>query len=142
MGILNTLAAAIVVLAGIWLIGLASVALAKPERARDFLGRFASSAFTHFLEVFIRIIVGTAFVIYSPQMKFSVVFAVFGWLLILTSVVLLFAPWKLHRRFADWSLPLATSRMMLFGFISSIGGIVILFSFAIGCYERSSAKTF
>jgi hypothetical protein len=129
---MNALTGVIIVLAGIWLIGLAAVAFTKPERAKRFLGGFAGSAFTHFLEVFVRIIVGTAFVIYSAQMKFSSVFTVFGWMLILTSVVLLFVPWKLHQRFADWSLPLATSRMMIFGFVSSIGGIFILFSFFLG----------
>lgn len=129
MEFLNTLAAVIVVLTGIWLIGLATVAFAKPERAKQFLNGFASSAFTHFLEVFLRIIVGTAFVIYASHMKFPLVFTVFGWVLILTSVVLLFVPWKLHKRFAEWSLPFATSRMMLFAFVSFLGGIVILSSF-------------
>lgn len=132
MEFMNTLAGAIVVLAGIWLIGLATVAFARPERAKHFLGRFASSAISHFLEVFLRIIVGTGFVIYSTQLRPSIVFTVFGWLLILTSVVLLFVPWKLHRRFADWSLPLATGRMMLFGLVSYFAGIVILFSFFLG----------
>ena len=125
---MNTLAGAIVVLAGIWLTGLAAVAIAKPDRVKQFFDKFASSAFGHFLEMFVRIIVGVAFVIYSPQMKFPIVFAVFGWLLILTSVVLSFVPWKMHRRFADRSLPLATKWMTLFGFVSAIGGIFILFS--------------
>lgn len=109
MEFLNTFAAVIVVLAGIWLIALATVAFAKPGRAKQFLNAFASSALTHFLEVFLRIIVGTAFVIYASQMNFSLVFIVFGWVLILTNVVLLFVPWKLHKRFAKWSLPFATS---------------------------------
>ena len=129
---MKTLAAVIVVLAGVWLVGLAAVALARPGLAKHFLGRFASSAFTHFLEVFLRITVGLALVVYSPQMRFSVLFNLFGWVIILTSVVLLFVPWKLHRRFAEWSLPLATSRMVIFGLASLIGGVVILISFILG----------
>lgn len=129
---MNTFAAVIVVLSGIWLIGLATISFARPNLSKRFLGGFASSAFTHFLEVSIRIIVGTAFVIYSPQMKFSVVFTVFGWVLILTSIVLLFVPWKMHRRFADWSLPMATRSMLLFGFVSYLGGLFILFSLFLG----------
>ncbi|HKX83424.1 MAG TPA: hypothetical protein VJL58_04315 [Pyrinomonadaceae bacterium] len=132
MGLVEKLAATIVFIAGVWLMGLAAVAFAKPGSAEYFLGRFASSAFTHFLEVFLRIIVGIAFIIYSSRMKFSGVFTVFGSVLILTSVVLLFVPWKLHRRFADWSLPLATGRMLLFGFVSLIGGLFILLSFFLG----------
>lgn len=129
---LSAPAGVIVLLAAIWLIGLAAVSLVKPERAKDFLHRFASSALTHFLEVFVRLIVGVAFVVYSSQMKFSVVVTGFGWMLILTTVVLFFVPWKLHRRFAEWSLPLATGRMVLFGLVSFLGGVAILFSFFLG----------
>lgn len=125
---MNTIAAVIVVLSGIWLIGLAGAAVGKPDVVKRFFDKFASSAFTHFLEMFVRLIVGTAFVIYSPQMRFSFVFTVFGWMLIATTAVLLFVPWRLHRRFADRSLPMVTSRMLLFALVSSIGGIFILFS--------------
>lgn len=129
---MNTLAAVIVVLAGIWLIGLAVAAIAKPDFVKQFFDKFASSAFTHFLEMFLRLIVGAAFVIYSPQMRFSVIFTVFGWLLILTTAVLMFVPWRLHRRFADRSLPMVTSRMMLFAIVSTFGGIIILSSVILG----------
>lgn len=132
MELMNTLAAVVVVLAGTWLIGLAAAAIAMPERVKQFFGKFASSGFTHFLEMFVRIIVGTAFVIYSPQMKFPLVFAVFGWVLMLTTAVLLFVPWKLHRRFADRSLPLVTGRMILFAVVSLLGGSIILVSFVLG----------
>jgi hypothetical protein len=129
---MNTLAALIVVLAGVWLIGLAVAAVVTPDRIKQFFDKFASSAFTHFLEMFVRIIVGAALVVYSPQMKFPVVFTVFGWMLVLTTAVLLFVPWKLHRRFADRSLPLVTSHMLLFALVSFFGGIIILFSFILG----------
>lgn len=132
MEFMNTLAGVIVVLAGIWLIGLAAAAIAKPDRVKHFFDKFASSAFNHLLEMFVRIIVGTAFVIYSPQMKFPRGFAVFGWLLILSSVVLSFVPWKVHRRFADRSLPLLTKLMVLFALVSLFGGIIILFSLILG----------
>ena len=129
---LDAPAGVVVLLAAIWLIGLAAVSLVKPERAKDFLRRFADSASTHFLEVFVRLIVGVAFVVYSSHMKFSVVVTGFGWMLILTTVVLFFVPWKLHRRFAERSLPLVTGRMVLFGIVSFLGGFAILFSFFLG----------
>lgn len=129
---MNTIAAVIVVLAGIWLIGLAAVAVTKPDVVRQFLDKFASSAFTHFLEMFVRIVVGAAFVVYSPQMKLPTIFLGFGCLLILTSAVLLFVPWKIHRRFADRHLPMVMNRMWLFAAASSIGGGMILSSFLLG----------
>jgi hypothetical protein len=89
---MDSLAAVIVLFAGLWLIGLATAAIAKPELVKGFFGKFASSAFTHFLEMFLRIIVGTAFITYAHQMKFALVFMVFGWMLLLTAAVLLFVP--------------------------------------------------
>ena len=142
MNFIRNVASAITLLAGFWLIGLALVALIKPDSARSFLGGFASSAFTHFLEIFLRIIVGSAFVIHSPTMNYSAIFNVFGWLLVATSVVLLFVPWKLHRRFADWSLPMVTRWMKLFGLVSAVAGILILFSFFSASDSRSVTRRF
>jgi hypothetical protein len=126
MDLVNSIARFSVILAGVWLIALAIVAIAKPELAKRFLNGFASSASTHFLEVTLRIIVGVAFIACAPEMKFSLLFTIFGWMLIATSVVLMFIPWRLHRRFAEWSLPMATARMKLFGLVSLIGGATIL----------------
>ncbi|MGE3465814.1 MAG: hypothetical protein AB7J13_02680 [Pyrinomonadaceae bacterium] len=129
---MNTLAAVIVVVSAIWLVGLAMAAFARPDVVRDFFGKFASSAFTHFLEMFVRLVVGAAFVVYAAQMKFSVVFTAFGWLLIATTAVLLFVPWKLHRRFAERSLPMVYKWMTVFGVVSLFGGVFILYSFFFG----------
>jgi hypothetical protein len=132
MEIVNTLAAGLVVIAGIWLISLAILAIVKPDLVRVLFELFASSAFSHFLEMFLRLIVGAAFIIYAAQMKFSFVFKVFGWLLIVTTAVLVFVPWKLHRRFADRSLPVVSKWMALFGLVALLGGIFIFFSFFLG----------
>lgn len=129
---LETLAATVVVLVGIWLIGLSAAAFAKPESVRSFFDKFASSAFAHFVEMSLRLIAGAAFVIYAPHMKFSAVFVAFGWLLIATTAVLTFVPWKLHRKFADRSLPMVTSRMPLFATVSLLCGGLILYAFVSG----------
>lgn len=129
---MKTLAAVIVVVSAAWLIGLAMVAFARPEVVKDFFGKFASSAFAHFLEMFLRLMIGAAFVIYAPQMKFPAAVKAFGWLLIVTTAVLLFVPWKLHRRFADKSLPMINKWITLFGVVSLFGGVFILYSFFFG----------
>lgn len=123
-----TSAAVIVMIAGLWLIGLAIVSIAKPDVVKNFFSKFASSGFTHFVEMFLRLVVGAAFVIYAPQMKFAFVFNAFGWLLIVTTAVLMFVPWRLHRKFADRSMPMMYKWMPLFGAVSFLGGIIVLFS--------------
>lgn len=129
---MNTFAAVIVVVSAVWLVGLAMVAFAKPDVVKDFFGKFACSPFAHFLEMCLRLMIGAAFVIYAPQMKFPGAFTAFGWLLIVTTAVLVFVPWKLHRRFADKSLPMINKWITLFGVVSLFGGIFILYSFFFG----------
>jgi len=124
--ILIAVAGIIVVLAALWLIGLAVFALARPKSVENFFDKFASSAFTHFLEMFLRLLVGAAFVTYAPQMKFAFVFTAFGWLLIVTTAVLMIVPWKLHKKFAGRSLPMMYKSMTLFGVVSLLGGVFVL----------------
>mgnify|MGYP001323267898 CR=1 FL=1 len=123
----NTFASIVVFLSGVYLLGLASLAFARPNLTRRFLAGFASTRLLHFVEMGLRLLIGAAFVLYAPKMALQAVFSVVGWILIVTTVVLLFVPWKLHRRFAEWSVPMATKRMLLLGFGSYIAGVFILF---------------
>lgn len=125
---MTRLVAVPVLLAGFYLVGLGVAALARPELAKRFLASHASSARAHFLELALRLIVGTAFVFSSPQMRFSSFLLVFGWVLIGTTVALLFVPWRVHQRFAAWSVPMATRRMTLFAVGSLSGGAFVLVS--------------
>lgn len=118
----------LVVLAGAYLIGLGVAALFRPEFAKRFLAGHASSATAHFTELGVRIAIGAGFVLSAGQMQFSSAFRVFGWLLIGTSVVLLVVPWRLHHRFAAWSVPMATKRLPLLGVGALLGGGMLLYS--------------
>ncbi len=126
------LASIIVLLAGLYFIGLAAVAFVAPARAKSFLSSFAGSARAHYSELLIRLVIGAAFVIFAPEMKFSVIFLVFGWVLIVTTIVLVVLPWRLHHRFASWSVPMATRRMRLFALGSLAGGVFVLMSAVLG----------
>lgn len=128
----DLLAAAPVLLAGLYLVGLAAVALVSPQKAKRFLSSFASSAPAHFLELFVRLVVGAALISYAPHMKFPGVFTVFGWVLVVTTTGLLAVPWRWHRRFAEWSVPYATRNMRLFALGSLAAGIFVLLSVVLG----------
>lgn len=129
---LNALTSVLVLLAGLYLVGLAAVAFVSPQMARRFLFGFASSALAHYSEMIIRLFVGAALLWHAPQMAFAGFFEVFAWVLIVSSLVLLALPWRWHRRFASWAVPLATRHMSLFALVSFAGGAFIILSVLYG----------
>jgi hypothetical protein len=122
---LNNLAFIIVLLAGLYLVGLAALCFVNPLRARNFLLGFASSAFAHYIELSLRLLVGSAFIFRAPYMPFAIGFYVFGWVLVITTACLFAVPWKLHHRFAQKSVPhvlrylklVAAASLVLGGFV-------------------------
>jgi hypothetical protein len=129
---LNLLAGTSVVAAGLYLVALGAAAFLAPARVRAFLAGFASSARAHFLEMFIRLVVGAALVAVAPQMMFAGAFLIFGWVVVGTTIALCAVPWRLHRRFAQWAVPLATRNMPLFAVGSLAGGLILLAAVLLG----------
>jgi hypothetical protein len=110
-------AAGVVVAAGLFLITLAVISLARPALARRFLLGFAQTAAAHYTEMAGRILVGAALVVASPQMLFSPFFFWLGVALLASSMVLLCVPWKWHRSMAERVLPRFVS---LLGVVSPV----------------------
>src|SRR5918995_1464343 len=129
---MNLLASILVLLAGLYLIGFALVLLLSPARATRFLGGFASSAFTHYLELVLRLIAGVGILLYAPHMLFSNFFAIFGWILVVTTVGLFAVPWHWHQRFAQWGLPYATRNLKLVAGASFVFGGFVITSLILG----------
>ena len=123
---INLLAAMLVLLTGLYLISFALVILLAPARAKRFLNGFANSAFTHYLELGLRLIAGMAILLYAPQMLFSDLFVFCGWTILLTTIGLFAVPWRWHQRFAQWGVPYATRNLKLIACASFVfGGFVI-----------------
>lgn len=129
---INLLASILVLLAAFYLIGFAGLLLVSPARGKRFLGEFASSAFTHYLELAIRLIAGVAILLYAPQMLFSGFFVILGWVLVMTTVGLFAVPWQWHRRFAQWGVPHATRHLRLIAVASFVFGGFVLVSVMLG----------
>lgn len=108
---LTMLATATVTVVVLFLFAQGVLALWRPDWVRAFLGGFAASARAHFLELLLRILAGLAFVQLAPGSAWPPALHAFGLLLIVTSTLLLFVPWRLHRRFAAWAVPMATRWM-------------------------------
>lgn len=123
---IDSLVLAVVVLAGLYFISLAVVSLITPARAELFLLGFASSALKHYVELVLRLVVGAAFVIHAPRMQFSGAFAVFGWVLLATTVCLILVPWRLHHRFSQQAVLRATRHTEMIGLASLVFGALIL----------------
>lgn len=124
--VIESLALAVVIFAAIFLIGIAVGSFFVPKVATKFLDAFASSARAHLAEMAMRLIAGWAFVVYSPQMLYSYAFKLFGWVLVVTSVLLLLIPWRWHHKFAQVAVRPLTRRVWLFGVFSlPLGGIIL-----------------
>lgn len=125
--LIEFLALTVVLSAALYLLALAIFSFLKPQKASRFLLGFASSAYLHHLELFIRIIVGAALLVRAPLMMLPVIFTVFGWVLVGTSVCLFFIPWRWHQEFAQQAVPKALRYLKLVAAVSFVlGGFIIV----------------
>jgi len=125
----------IVLLVGLYFVALGAMSLFAPGKAKNFLLGFAGSAFKHYLELSIRLIVGGSILVQAPHLIYSDVFALFGWIVVGTTVCLLFIPWKWHRRFAEKAVPTAVGYLPIIGVASFALGAGLL-----ACLIQSAAK--
>lgn len=124
---IHFLALIAVLLAALYLAVLAVVSILKPEKASRFLLGFASSASFHYLELFIRIVIGAALIVRAPLMRFQELFSIFGWVLVGTTVCLFLIPWQWHHKFAQQAVPQALRHLKLVAIISfALGGFIIV----------------
>lgn len=128
----NLLAVAAVASAGVYLVLLGLLALAMPARTVRFLDRFASSAFAHLLELALRMLVGVSMLAVASQLRFPLAFDLFGGVLVLTTLALLFVPWRVHHRFARRATPYASNHPVAFGLASMMLGCFVLGALLLG----------
>jgi hypothetical protein len=102
-----------VVAFALFLLAFTCVTFARPALARRFLGGFASSARTHYLEEVVRLVVGAALVVLSPVMRQPQLFWLIGWGVVVSSAALMCTPWRWHQRFAQRVLPAVLRHLKL-----------------------------
>jgi hypothetical protein len=124
--VLDGIAMTIVLGAGLYLVGLALALVSRPEPASRFLLGFAGSAGAHYAEMGIRGLAGWAFIRHAPGMVFPRVFSGFGWVLLVTTAVLLLLPWRWHRSFARKTVPPALERSGLMALGAAAAGALVL----------------
>lgn len=117
----------VIAAAGVGLLAMAVLCVAAPDKARRLLGGFASSARAHYLELAIRLVAGAALVLFSPSMHLSEIFRLFGWVIIVTSIALLFIPWRWHQRFAGRVVPIVNQYLVLYAVGNLALGVLLLY---------------
>jgi hypothetical protein len=132
MSLIEGFSLAIIVLAALYLLALGAASLVVPARACGLLLGFASSLRIHLAELFVRLFIGAALVLYAPRMFLSGAFSLIGWVLLATTACLLVVPWRWHRRFAQYAVPRATRHIALVGLASLAIGALILAAVARG----------
>lgn len=125
------LSLATVYLAGFYFVALAAAAILRPSRAAVFLAGFAQTAPRHYLELFLRAIVGAALVVQASRMPFATAFFTFGWMLVLTTAGLAILPWRWHRAFAERAIPRITRHLITVGCVSLLLGMSILWALSV-----------
>ncbi|MBF6642480.1 hypothetical protein IVB69_13395 [Flavobacterium sp. J49] len=86
---------------GIFFICAGEIMLFRPEIALKTLRKAGSTNFINYAEITIRMIPATALVIYSDLSKYPDFFKLFGWFMLITSLILYFVPRKLHHNFSN-----------------------------------------
>jgi hypothetical protein len=132
---MSLVAAFVVVAFGLLLITFMGVAFAKPAIAERFLMGFASSARTHYVEQFFRLLFGAALVVRSPAMWQATIFWLVGWAIVVSSAALMCVPWQWHRRLGERVLPMVVRHLRLYAVGSFAFGALLLY----GVFARVGA---
>jgi hypothetical protein len=111
---MNLVAETIVVVFGLFLLGVSGLTFAKPAMAERFFLAFASSARAHYTEQAFRLLIGASLIVASPAMWQSKVFWLVGWAIVLSALVLILLPWRWHHRFGVRVRPIFIRHMKLY----------------------------
>ena len=119
----------IVILFGVFLIGVGLLMLLSPTNARQYLRKAGSTNLINYSEITIRMIPAAGLVLYSELSKYPEIFRVFGWFMIATSLVLYLVPRRIHHTYALWCADILTpTYIRLTSPFSILFGCAILYS--------------
>jgi uncharacterized membrane protein YfcA len=93
---------------GIFIIFAGFVMLFAPKKARATLQKAGSTNFINYAEITIRLLPATALIVYSDFSKYPEAFFIFGWVMVITSLVLYIVPRKMHHSYSLKSAEILT----------------------------------
>lgn len=117
----------VILIFGIFIIFMGFVMLFNPNKARNTLRKAGSTNFINYSEITIRLIPAIALILYADFSKFPESFKIFGWIMLITSIVLYAVPRKIHHKFsmksADYLKPIYFQLISPFAFL--FGGLIL-----------------
>lgn len=104
---MQTAAFIVVAASGLWLIGVALLMALRPRRSLDLLDRMVQKLSAAkwpltLVEQGLRILAGAALIVRSPASKLPVLFEVGGWMILITSVLVIVVPGRWHVAYGVW----------------------------------------
>ena len=117
----------VVIFFGVFIIVIGFVMLINPTKARNTLRKAGSTNFINYAEITLRLIPAIALIVSSESSKFPLAFQVFGWIMLITSLILYVVPRKTHHKFsmksADILKPFYFQLISPFAFL--FGGLIL-----------------
>ncbi len=90
--------------------------------------KFSNQSYFHVFEILSRLIFGLIFIYYAPSTSAVMINTVLGYLMLFTSILLVFLGAQKHRKFALWSATKFRSMFRFSGVFSFVFGIYIVYS--------------
>jgi uncharacterized protein YjeT (DUF2065 family) len=90
----------IVIAFGIFIILCGLIMLFAPQKAREILRKAGSTNFINYGEITLRMIPAIGLILSAEISKFPNIFRIFGWFMLITSLVLYFVPRKFHHNYS------------------------------------------
>lgn len=128
-GYLVILSRIIITVFGLFIAGVGVLQAFKPARALSILTQAGSTNLINYGELLIRMIPGGALIIYAPFSRLQDIFFYLGWILVITSVVLILIPRRIHHQYALLCASLLPpSRMRFLAPASILYGCVLIYA--------------
>lgn len=117
----------VIIIFGAFIIFIGFIMLINPNKARSTLRKAGSTNFINYSEITIRLIPAIALILYSNFSKFPEPFKIFGWIMLITSVVLYAVPRNRHHKLsmksADYLKPIYFQLISPIAFL--FGGLIL-----------------
>jgi uncharacterized membrane protein HdeD (DUF308 family) len=100
----------------------------KPGEFSAAIIKFSNQSYFHIFEILSRLIFGLIFIYYAPSTSAVMINTVLGYLMLFTSILLVFLGAQKHRKFALWSARKFRSMFRFSGIFSFVFGVYIVYS--------------